>query len=429
MSVIRFAGPLGVVGIVLALAGPVAAQAPRDRDNDLLDKARRAEAVAAQKVEAEVREAVLEAQRLAASDRAKAIARLKKAITLLEDDTALTDSRRASLQRMLKDRIRVLEAGPAREEERPVKGARDDERRTAAEKKTADQAIIDQQMAAIRDLQRDGKYTEANRLAHELARKYPANPSVLALVRSTSSAAQVADQRTSTRDRDRRVAGVYRDVDRSGMPPSGDIEFPKDWAEKTKRRLKSSSQLTAKEKAILDALNLPISADFRESRFEDVIEYLQTVMGQPIVVDKSALDDAHVTYETPVSFRIKGKVAARTVLRTILSNLGLYYNVKEEVIMVTTAEKARAMLTTKAYPIGDLVAPDLLALQLGGGALGQAQMVQNAKMIIDMITSSVDPPSWQVNGGLGTISFNLATMSLVVKQSAEVHSMLGGMMR
>jgi hypothetical protein len=429
MSVIRLGGLLGVVGVLLALAGPVTAQAPRDRDNDLLDKARRAEAVAAQKVEAEVRDAVLEAQRLTASDRDKAVARLKKAITLLEDDRALSDSRRASLQRMLKDRIRVLEAGPAREDERPAKGARDDERRTAADKKAADQAFINQQMDAIRELQRDGKFTEANRLAHELARKYPANPSVLALVRSTSSAAQVADQKASTRDKDRRVVGVYRDVDRSGMPPKGDIEFPKDWAEKTKRRLKSSTQLTAKEKAILEALNLPISADFKESRFEDVMEYLQTVMGQPIITDKSALDDAHVTYETPVTLRIKGKVAARTVLRTILSNLGLYYTVKEEVIMVTTAEKARSMMTTKVYPIGDLVSGGLLPLQLGGGGLDQLAMTQNAKMIIEMITSSVDPPSWKVNGGEGTIVFNLATMSLVVKQSAEVHSMLGGLMR
>jgi hypothetical protein len=326
---------------VLALAGPVMAQAPRDRDSDLLDKARRAEAVAAQKVEAEVRDAVLDAQRLSATDRARAVARLKKAITFLEDDTVLSDSRRAALQRMLKDRIRVLEAGPAREDERPSKGARDDERRTAAEKKAADQAIISQQIDAIRELQRDGKFTEANRLAHELARKYPANPSVLALVRSTSSASQVADQRSTIRDKDRRVVGVYRDVDRSGMPPSGDIEFPKDWAEKTKRRLKSSTQLTAKEQAILTALNLPIAADFKESRFEDVKEYLETVMGQPIILDKSALDDVHVTYETPVTLRIRGKVAARTVLRTILSNLGLYYVIKEEVIMITTAEKAR----------------------------------------------------------------------------------------
>jgi hypothetical protein len=415
------------LGVVLVLAGSLVAQAPRGGDNELLDRARRAEAAAAQKSEGEIRDALLETQRLSATDRARAVARLKKALDLLEDDTALSESRRASLKRMLKDRIRVTETGAAREADRTDKQARDDERRTAAEKKAAEKAAVEAQIDAIRELQRQGRFTEANRQAHELARKYPSNPAVFALVRSTSSAAQVAEERGVVRDKDRRVVGVYRDVDRSGLPPKGDVEFPKNWDELSKRRLKSSGpKLTAKEKAILQALGAPISVDFKDSRFEDVIEYLQTVMGQPIIVDKASLDAAGVTYDSPVSLRIKG-VSARTVLRTILSNLQLYYNVKDEVIMVTTADKARSMLVARAYPVGDLVSGGLLPLQLGGGGLDQVAMMQNAKMIIDMITSSVDPPSWQVNGGLGTISFNLPTMSLVVKNSAEVHSMLSGL--
>jgi hypothetical protein len=409
----------------------LAAQAPRGGDSDLLDKARRTEAVAAQKMEAEVRDAVLEAQRLTSADRDKAVARLKRVLTLLDSDTALTESRRTSLQRMLKDRIRVIEAGPARETERPEKKARDDDRRSAADKKAADQADINAQIDAIRDLQRQGRHSEANRQAHELARKHPSNPAVLALVRSTSSSAQVAEQRTSIQDRDRRVAGALRDVDRSGMPPKGDVDFGdiKRWRDVVSKRTAASVKLTTKEKAILSALDAPIPADFRESRLDDVLEYLQTVMGQPIITDKGALDDAHVNYDTPVTLRIKGKVAARTVLRTVLSNLGLYYVVKEETIMVTTAEKARSMMTARVYPVGDLVGGGLLPLQLGGGGLDQVAMMQNAKMIIDMITSSIDPPSWQVNGGAGTITFSLATMSLVVKQSAEVHAMLGGLTR
>jgi hypothetical protein len=43
-----------------------------------------------------------------------------------------------------------------------------------------------------------------------------------------------------------------------------------------------------------------------------------------------------------------------------------------------------------------------------------------------MIQTSVDPQSWQANGGNGSIVFNAPSMSLIIKQSAEVHALLGG---
>jgi hypothetical protein len=98
---------------------------------------------------------------------------------------------------------------------------------------------------------------------------------------------------------------------------------------------------------------------------------------------------------------------------------------------VVTPEKAKNMMVTRAYPIGDLVGG------IGGvqGAafpgLQAAAMREMAKSIMDMITSTVDPPSWRVNGqdGQGTIVFNPITMTLVIKNSAEVHSMLGSTFR
>jgi hypothetical protein len=45
-----------------------------------------------------------------------------------------------------------------------------------------------------------------------------------------------------------------------------------------------------------------------------------------------------------------------------------------------------------------------------------------------MIQRTVDPASWQNNGGQGTILFNPGTMALIIKQSAEMHLILGGSM-
>ena len=55
----------------------------------------------------------------------------------------------------------------------------------------------------------------------------------------------------------------------------------------------------------------------------------------------------------------------------------------------------------------------------------QAQTQENAKMIVDMIKNSVDPHSWITGGGSGTITFHPGSLSVVIKQTAEMHALLG----
>jgi hypothetical protein len=151
-------------------------------------------------------------------------------------------------------------------------------------------------------------------------------------------------------------------------------------------------------------------------------------MGQSIVLDQAALDAAGVKYETPVTVRGR-KMATRTVLRSFLSGLGLTYVIKDQAIQVTTPEKARQTLTTRTYYIGDLLGTrggpgDPLTYIFGPG-IGQLQMIQNIASIMSMIQTSVDPQSWQSSGGPGAIYFHYPSLSIVIKQSAEVHGMIG----
>ena len=59
-------------------------------------------------------------------------------------------------------------------------------------------------------------------------------------------------------------------------------------------------------------------------------------------------------------------------------------------------------------------------------AVDQAQLAQNVQAIIEMVTQSTDPSSWQGRGGLGNIGYNIPTQSLIIRQSAEVHSLIRG---
>jgi len=155
------------------------------------------------------------------------------------------------------------------------------------------------------------------------------------------------------------------------------------------------------------------------------MDSLSTIMGLTIVIDKAALDDLQITYDTPVTFSVRQPVAARTALRAILRGLGLTYVVREGTVFVTTPLRARDLLVTKAYYLGDLVKPVGGPFTPVGDPLSEAL---NVATIINMIVTSIDPDSWDVRGGPGTIRYYAPKMAILVRQSAEVHTMIRGSM-
>jgi hypothetical protein len=418
--------PRLLIGGVVLAAGFITtglSLAQSEGKDDLLDRHKRLLEVQSQKVEADVRSALREATNL--GDPAQALEKLRVLQSKLEDDTTLTAKRKETLLRVIKDRIRVTElAGRAEEKTDQTEARRKQDTPKAAEK-----SEIQDSLDAIRALRKDGKMEEANRTAKDLLQKHPDSPAAQAAARTAATAETLASLRGLRNDRNQRLSSVSRDIDRSATPPSDDVEFPKDFRERTKNR-GSGPALTTKEKAIIKALNTPITVSFKDSRFQDVIDYLSTLINQPILLDNAALEEAKITYETPITVKVKG-VTVRTLLRKILGDFGLAYMIKEQTLQVTSALKARETLITRSYNIGDIVdTGGLDSIRFGNPGIQAAQIVQNVNAIIDLIQTSVDPDSWKKNGGNGTIVFNPGTMSLVIRNSAEVHSMLGsGLLR
>src|SRR5262249_9144592 len=153
-------------------------------------------------------------------------------------------------------------------------------------------------------------------------------PAAQSAGRTSSTADRVQEARRLQNETEQRRLGAFVDIDKSNVLPRGDIDYgdPAKWRELTKRR--KVEQMTETEKALLDALNAPITLDLKNAKFEEVIDYLETKMGQSIMIDQAALEAAGVKYETPVNVRGR-KMATRTVLRSFLSPLGLTYVIKE----------------------------------------------------------------------------------------------------
>jgi hypothetical protein len=140
------------------------------------------------------------------------------------------------------------------------------------------------------------------------------------------------------------------------------------WREITKRRAKYKSVDLANpgsaEKRLYDALDQPVDElNFQETPLRDVINQLKDKYDIPILADKKAFEDAGLDLDTTVVTQNVSGISLRSALRLLLGDIDLTYLIKDEVMLITTKDKAAENLVIKVYPVGDLVMP----LSAGGG--------------------------------------------------------------
>jgi hypothetical protein len=367
--------------------------------------------------EAQIKLSLKDAVRTAEINPAKGAEKLRQLLKQIESDVALPPDRRSQLLRVVQDRIRVAEAGP------------DDTAVAATEQKLAERAAdADRQaketsrlktgLEAAIALRKEGRKADAQAKLDEVYRDFKDNAVVQAVRRLDSVVAGRQDAAETRVLKEQRANDALANIDRTAVSPGRDIEFPKDFKERTAAR-RADTAPTAEELKIMRALNTTLNADFKDSKLQDAIEYLATVSGLTMVIDKSALDDVQASYSTPVTFVLKHPVSVRTVLRGILGGLGLTYVVNREgVVWITTTPRAREFMVTKSYNIADLAIP------VGFQWFPDAQEALNVLSLIETIVTSIDPESWQNRGGPGTIRYFAPTRTLIIRQSAEIHGMV-----
>jgi hypothetical protein len=192
--------------------------------------------------------------------------------------------------------------------------------------------------------------------------------------------------------------------------------------------------------------------NFTSVALSDVIDFLRDTSGANIHVNWRAIEQVGVGKDTPVSIRLRG-ATLRKILNLALTDAAggadlLSFFPAEGVIEITTREIADGELITRVYPVEDLLvevpdfdnAPDfnLQAGSGGGGGGGQifsgggggdeqdegATREERAQQLIDLITDTIQPDLWAVNGGTASIRF--FNGSLVVRAPRSVHEALGG---
>ncbi len=150
------------------------------------------------------------------------------------------------------------------------------------------------------------------------------------------------------------------------------------------------------------ALRSNTECDFAGTPLAQAVATLAARHGIKMRIDEQALADVGKAPDVPITRNLRG-VTLASALKLILRELDLTYTVDQGALIITTPEKAETMLTTVHYPIGDL---------LGPGGYDE---------LIDVITTTIRPMSWQDVGGPGTAKAVPGTRSLAVTQTYAIH--------
>ena len=395
--------------------------------DQLLRQQEQLQAVAMQKVERSIREAVADAQKLqAAGSNARAAERLRSAQKLL-DDPILPKKSVDAWRTELASAIRNAESGKPAEVKDPTNPVKEAEVARVKAMIEEDKEIR-RGVDTVGSLMKSGDVAQAKKEVEALTKKFPTNPTVLVLPNLISKTMTIDEVREVHAKQIESIRAALVDLQKSNTMAKLDYELPADWKEKTERR---KPQVNPKLKAVLAALKTPVDIDKSNAPLGEVLKSLSEVMKQPIILDKATMQDAGVDQSTQVTVRPGTTVTARTALKMTLGSVGLTYVIKENTIQVVTRERAANMMETRVYYIGDLVTP------IGGGFVGvpgrysapaidPTEQRRNVDSLIKQIKESIDPNSWKggPSDGKGEITYHPASMALIVKASAEVHGMM-----
>lgn len=160
-----------------------------------------------------------------------------------------------------------------------------------------------------------------------------------------------------------------------------------------------------RESQIRKALEKQIDVKFDELPLAQAVDVLRGKLGIPIEINRRSLDDVGLTTDTPMTISISG-LSAKSILRHMLKQHDLTYEIRDEVLQITTPDYAGQNEQVVAYNVHDLVTPC--------GPRGGLDY----DSLIELITVTVTPGSWE---GSGPGPIHAFGGMLVLAQTDEVH--------
>jgi len=157
-----------------------------------------------------------------------------------------------------------------------------------------------------------------------------------------------------------------------------------------------------------------------EMPLKDVAEELSRQFDVPIRLVLKKLEEASVSPDSPITQRLEN-LTLESHLRHILTELELTFTIRDGIIVITTPEDAESRLITRVYPVLDLFA---LRIPQHGSAF-QGEYYPD---LIDVITATIAPDSWDAVGGPGAVEYLDNAGALIISQTRDVHREVEGLL-
>ena len=217
------------------------------------------------------------------------------------------------------------------------------------------------------------------------------------------------------------------------------------------------------------------SVDFEETPFDKVVEDLARMTNTNIVVFWNRLREEDIDRTTPVTLKVRNLPFDRVlklVLDQIRSEDGLVFSADQDLIMISTAKDFKGKMAVRVYDVRWIIQPTPYPRRSGDDGGGDPnkppdivsagsmppQLVYDREAtlkrpllnrfmkqdeedrqqgydklqrdperlmldLVNLITAAVEPTSWDINGGRGTVVPYRG--NLIINNSLLVHSKLG----
>ncbi len=357
------------------------------KDIGLLDDQRELMKLRAEKLAKEVARTVDATNKVGASDPELALQQLKRTLTTVTSSTDIDADVREKLRARVQsaiDRLAValnqLEMDRITTQERAsaVKA-----KELATEQLVQRDEQLEQLIAKVSSLMYEGYTGNSNAFerAEEVARASfelaPYQGVTVAAIYDSEAAGQLdKSMRVRYRRYDMFLATLYQlELAHVPFPDEPPIVYPAPevWKSLTERRRKWASVDLMKwnpaEEKIRRAYDRPTNVEWQELALEDCITFLAEFHGINIILDKTKLTEEGVALDQPITLKLQG-VTLRSVLKLLLEPVQLTYMVENEVMKITTSASAADKLSTRVYPVGDLVIPIITPRAGGMGMMG-----------------------------------------------------------
>ena len=368
-------------------AGIAGDEAPATAKNAaLLDDERDIRAIRAQRLAKEIARTIDATNKSGSSDPESALGALKRALTTVIASNDIDPDIREKLRGRLQTSIERLLAAKDKIEMDKIAGLEKASAIRAREMATEQLVIRDEQLeqliSKVSSLMYEGyignpdafeRAEEVARASFELA---PYAGVTSAAIFDAEAAGQLDKaQRLRYRRYDMFLAQLHQcEMAHIPFPDEPPIVYPAPevWKSLTERRQKWASvdlmRWNPTEDKIRRSLDKPTNVEFLDLALEDCIQYLKEYHGINIWMDKQTLTDEGVALDQPITLKLAG-VSLRSVLKLLLEPVQLTYVIETEVMKITTSTKAGEKLSTRVYPVGDLVIP-IITPRAGGGGMG-----------------------------------------------------------